>query len=291
MLEAKQKAEAALNKLHQRMTSKVTLAQPDVNPFLVPPAVEQLPAELPIQQPTAAAVPAAAAGLAADSTNGSTIGANIPSAVDQVAQALPVMKQLQQHLPTQQQGEADSTDEDALFEVAAVVKAFNGVLGPELLAKHTRNTSGQQQTQQQQGGQQAADAVIVQQDNMDTDGVSVQPAHQYLAWQEQVQPPQSDTQGVGGVQLLRFGIGPSGASKRAALSLARRHRPADVYAENVASMASVGGGSGSRQRKSRYDADPKVVQAQGILAAGPEAVFSTVGGAMHSMFESGEALE
>ncbi|WIA22741.1 hypothetical protein OEZ86_009700 [Tetradesmus obliquus] len=124
MLEAKQKAEAALNKLHQRMSSKA--AQPDTNPFLAAPAVEQLPAQLPAA--------AAAAGSA--------------------------------------------------------------------------------------GGK----------------------------------------------------------------------GPGDAYELQAKQQGRVAGVGGARQRKSKYDADPKLAQAEGILNLGPEAVFNSVGG-MHELWDSGNSME
>jgi hypothetical protein len=68
MLEAKQKSEAALHKLHQRISSKV--AQQDTNPFVAAPTIEQLPLQLPALPAAAAAAAVAAAAVAVAGADG-----------------------------------------------------------------------------------------------------------------------------------------------------------------------------------------------------------------------------
>jgi hypothetical protein len=133
---------------------------------------------------------------------------------------------------------------------------------------------------------------------MDIDGAdaaavpaAADPAQMWLAWdpqqdlQQQQQRPGDllGPAGAAGPELLRFGIDPLAAGKGTAVRLAGRARPPDAFAERGAGSGQPGGVSGyggvgsssGRQRKSKYDADPKQQKAEGILSAGPEAVFAT----------------
>ena len=285
MLEAKQKAEAALNKMHQRMTSKA--AQPDSNPFMAPPVVEQLPA--------AAAAAAAAVGSAAlDQQNGIGNTAGDTGAGEQRPLVQHPLLQQQALRPQQQQQHQGDLDEDALFEQALVLKAFSSVLPPELLSKETKAAAADQQ--QQQDG-------VVEEQPMDIDGAAaanIPPGSQtWLGWKPQIQQQQQQGEdqssaadlavaAAAGADVLDPGIDPLGlaAGKRAALVLVSKHRPPDAYAEKGRGV----GAGGSRQRKSKYDADPRVMQAEGILAAGPEQMFASVGGGVHASFGLEEEL-
>lgn len=182
MLEAKQKSEAALHKLHQRISSKVS--QPDTNPFLAAPAVEQLPVQLPELSAAAAAAAAialggssaggagaaaAGAGAAAALANGPTSSSQ-PAAANSIGKAAAAagglsqqqsQQQLQQQplLRRQQLAAAaaaggDEVDEDMLFESAAVLKAFSAILPPDLLAQHAERLQGVSEEQQQQRSKQ-----------------------------------------------------------------------------------------------------------------------------------------
>lgn len=279
MLEAKQKAEAALNKMHQRMTSKA--AQPDSNPFMSPPVVEQLQAS------------AAGSSAAVHQQNG------ISSAAVGQQQLGPQQPTLQ-HAPVQQQQQQQQgdLDEDALFEQAIVLKAFSSVLPPELLVKETKTSAEDLQQQQHDG--------VVEEQPMDIDGAAasnIPPGSQtWLGWKPQAQQQQQQGESISapadtaaaaavGADVLDSVMDPSGlaAGKRAALVLVGKHRPADAYAEKGRGTG-IGAG-GSRQRKSKYDADPRVMQAEGILAAGPEQVFASAGGGVHALFGQEEELE
>ncbi|KAF8066291.1 Taf3 [Scenedesmus sp. PABB004] len=256
MLEAKQKAEAALNKLHQRISSRAAAA-PGANPFLAPPAVEALP-------------PPGGAGGGGD-------GAAAPPPSEQAQQLAPPEQQ-QPEQPEQQllppaavAAEEAEDEEDALFEQAAVLRAFGSVLPPELVrsAKAARARAA------------AEELGVVEETPMDVDGGGAGSA--WLEWkpdaqrQQQQQEGADQGRGAGGGEPLSFGIDPLAAGRRAALALASRRGPADAYAERA--RAAPAGAGGARQRRSRYDADPRVVQAEGILGAGPEAAFNVFGGA------------
>jgi hypothetical protein len=329
MLAAKQKAEAALNKLHQRMSSKA--AQPGTNPFLAAPAVEQLPDQLPAAAAAAAAaatsataVGAAAAGAVAPSAaaaaepNGSTAAVK-PAAAEQQQQPNALL-QLQQ-LPQQQQQQGaddDLDDEDALFEQAAVLKAFSSILPAELIARELKGSLQEDQQQQQQEKQEAElkqqqqkqleDSGVVEEQPMEIDGAGAAAAGDaadaaavagsWLGWKQQQQQQQQLKSGaaaagpdaIAEAEVLRFGIDSLAAGRRAALSLAGGKGPQDVYEQQAQQLGRVAGVGGARQRKSKYDADPKVVQAEGILNLGPEAVFNSVGG-MHDMWDTGNGME
>jgi hypothetical protein len=336
MLEAKQKAEAALNKLHQRMSSKA--AQPDTNPFLVAPAVEQLPAQL-----LAAAAAAAAAGVAGTSAKAAAsaedaaaaAAAAAPSAAADAAQngssasvpaaaAAEQQQQQQQHtqlpLLLQQQSQqqavaaaAEYDEEDALFEQAAVLKAFSSILPARLIEKELRGSRQDQQQQQQQQKDQQAEEKRKQQDDgvvedvpMDIDvpdgaaaGDAADAATEdgsWLGWKQQQQQQGTAAAGAAAAagtaalaeaEVLRFGIDSLAAGRRAALSLAGGKGPQDVYEQQGKQQGRVAGVGGARQRKSKYDADPKVGKAEGILNSGPEAVFEAVGG----MWDTGNGME
>eukprot|EP00775_Hariotina_reticulata_P005121 gene5121-5361_t len=97
--------------------------------------------------------------------------------------------------------------------------------------------------------------------------------------------------GSSSAELLCSGIDPLAAGKRTLFTLSSQQRPADVYAERLQMRAGAG-----RQRKSssRSDGDPKVIQAKGILEAGPEAVFAAAGAgssSLHDMFDVGDGLD
>jgi hypothetical protein len=349
MLEAKQKSEAALHKLHQRISSKVN--QRDSNPFLAAPAVEQLQLQLP-------ALPAAAAAAAADgagNVDGAAAGAGASSSAAAAAAAaangpvsnghqqpaaasssaaaaaaaavataaygsngqqqqvaLPLLRQ-QHRLASAAAAAADGEEleEDMLFESAAVLKAFSSILPPELLAQHAdrlQGVSGEGQQQRKQrrpnGAADAAngvedDLVIEDEDAaaMDVDAADASaaadadPQQMWLQWdgqqdlqqqQQQQQQRPVDLLGPGGAvrtELLRFGIDPLAAGKGTAVRLAGRQRPPDAFADREGRRDGAAGGMGvsssGRQRKSKYDADPKQQKAEGILNASPEAVYAT----------------
>jgi hypothetical protein len=321
MLEAKQKAEAALNKLHQRMSSKA--AQPDTNPFLVAPAVEQLPAQLPAAAaaeaaagtpggagPSAAAAAAPVAATAAQ--NGSSISAAAAAEQQQAVQLHQQQPQQQQQQPLAAAAEVD--DEDALFEQAAVLKAFSSILPASLIAKELRGSLQEQQQQQDQQAEQQRkqqqDSGIVEEQPMEVDLPGAAAADgaaddavddgSWLGWKQQQQQQQGSAAGAGSAaagpaalaeaEVLRFGIDSLAAGRRAALSLAGGKGPQDAYEQQAKQQGRVAGVGGARQRKSKYDADPKIVQAEGILNLGPEAVFNAVGG-MHDMWDTGNGME
>ncbi|KAF6265553.1 Bromodomain associated-domain-containing protein [Scenedesmus sp. NREL 46B-D3] len=336
MLEAKQKAEAALNKLHQRMSSKA--AQPDINPFLVAPAVEQLPAQLPaatVGAAAAAPAPAPAVGApggGAPSTRaGAAADAAAPSAAAAAAQhggsthapASAAADQQQQHAqlqlaqvqPQQQDAAEEWDDEDVLFEQAAVLKAFSSILHTELIAKELRGGLQEDQQQQQQRDkqphelqkQQLDDMGVVEEQPMDVDGEGPAAAGaadgsavagNWLGWKQHQQQQGSGaaaaaaagSDALAETEVLRFGIDSLAAGRRAALSLAGGQGPQDMYEQQAKQQGRVAGVGGARQRKSKYDADPKLAQAEGILNLGPEAVFNAVGG-MHNMWDTGNGME
>uniref|UniRef100_A0A383W5E7 Transcription initiation factor TFIID subunit 8 n=1 Tax=Tetradesmus obliquus TaxID=3088 RepID=A0A383W5E7_TETOB len=320
MLEAKQKAEAALNKLHQRMSSKA--AQPDTNPFLAAPAVEQLPAQLPAAAAAAAgSAGSSAAAAAAAASKGDAAappvaadaaqnGSSTPAPAATVAEQ-PQAAQLQQ--PQQQQQEAAASEydeEDALFEQAAVLKAFSSILPARLIERELRGSLQEQQQQQQdqkladEQRQQQQDAGVVEDQPMDVDMPSAAAAPDesadagsWLGWKQQQQgnaaAAAAAAAGPGALaeaEVLRFGIDSLAAGRSAALSLAGGKGPGDAYELQAKQQGRVAGVGGARQRKSKYDADPKLAQAEGILNLGPEAVFNSVGG-MHELWDSGNSME
>ncbi|KAF6254482.1 Bromodomain associated-domain-containing protein [Scenedesmus sp. NREL 46B-D3] len=261
MLEAKQKAEAALNKLHQRMSSKA--AQPDINPFLVAPAVEQLPAQLP-----AATVGAAAAAPApAPAVQQQMLQHHLPLQLQRSMVAahmhlhqLPLTSSSNMRSCSWRKYSLSSRccrgvdDEDVLFEQAAVLKAFSSILHTELIAKELRGGLQEDQQQQQQRDKQP----------------------------HELQKQQLDDMGVVEEQPMDVdGEGPAAAGGQG---------PQDMYEQQAKQQGRVAGVGGARQRKSKYDADPKLAQAEGILNLGPEAVFNAVGG-MHNMWDTGNGME
>lgn len=339
MLEAKQKAEAALNKLHQRMSSKKT-AQPNSNPFLEPPVVQQLHLQH-LQHLQSKQHLMAAAGLsvavspgAAGTDEGSnaadhlphsaTRSADVPGAPDAVEKGLAGAVKVEQptaaeaaaavassaapdllglkRLLQQQQQSCAETEEDALFETAAVLRAFSSILPGELLAAAAGGGSNTHQQQQE------ADGSVEEPMDVDVQEVGAAAAQQPLAaavgpqgygtvgWRssQDVTAPLPAAAGVVGsssAELLCSGIDPLAAGKRTLFTLSSRQRPADVYAERL--QMRVGAG---RQRKSssRSDGDPKVIQAKGILEAGPEAVFAAAGSgssSLHDVFDIGDGLD
>jgi hypothetical protein len=195
-----------------------------------------------------------------------------------------------------------------MFESAAVLKAFSSILPPELLAQHAERLQGfsgeERQQRKQQRQNDAADAangveddlVIEDEDAaaMDVDAAdaaadaAADPKQMWLQWdgqqdlqQQQQQQRPVDLLGPGGAartELLRFGIDPLAAGKGAAVRLAGQ-RPPDAFADRGGrkdgAAGAMGVSSSGRQRKSKYDADPKQQKAEGILNSSPEAVYAT----------------
>jgi hypothetical protein len=335
MLEAKQKAEAALNKLHQRMSSKKA-AQSNSNPFLEPPVVQQLHLVQPPTQlvsaaagPSAAATPAAA-GAGGVGEGGSSAADHLPQspsraiedppgATTAAEQAMSGAVQVEQPLTAGAEAVAAAAaasaaavsglkrqlqqlnaekDEDVLFETAAVLRAFSSILPSELLAVVTGSRSSMQQEQQKaDGGGVEEEAMEV--DVMDGGAATAQQTlvaavgpqgYGAVGWRptEEVAAPVPAAAGVVGgnsIELLCSGIDPLVSGKRALFTLSSSQRPADVYAER---LQMKGAASGRQRKGSRFDADPKMVQAKGILEAGPEAVFAaagTGGSSLHELFD------
>jgi hypothetical protein len=174
--------------------------------------------------------------------------------------------------------------------------------------QHDKQAAEKQQQQQQQ----LEESGVVEDQPMDIDAAGAAAAGDaadaaavagsWLGWKQQQQQHQQQRLGstaaaaaagpdaIAEAEVLRFGIDSLAAGRRAALSLAGGKGPQDVYEQQAKQLGRVAGVGGARQRKSKYDADPKVVQAEGILNLGPEAVFNSVGG-MHDMWDTGNGME
>lgn len=138
------------------------------------------------------------------------------------------------------------------FDTAAAQKAFRHIL------PHALN-------QQQQHGVEgmAADGNDGGPSDMAVDGAH---GDGWLGWKAGGQPAAATAVQQG---VLGFSLDPAVVARKQALGLAHSKPTQDAFEERAKAAP-----SGSRQRKSRYDYDPKMRRAEDILGAGPDAVYA-----------------